>query len=75
MYHVSGDDMMHSIKAACDAIDEVRLGFHSDDVGTHSIYSGSSMAIYLVEVAVYTIMLIGRWSSDAFLWYIRKQVE
>ena len=32
------------------------------------------MAMYLGECPVYTIMLIGRWSSDAFLRYIRKQV-
>ncbi len=32
------------------------------------------MAMYLGECAIYTIMLIGRWSSDAFLQYIRKQV-
>ena len=66
---------MHSIRAACDAIGEVRLGFHSDEAGTHSIRSGSTMAMYLAKVPVYTIMLIGRWSSDAFLRYIRKQVE
>ena len=33
------------------------------------------MAMYLGECPVYTIMMIGRWSSDAFLRYIRKQVE
>jgi hypothetical protein len=33
------------------------------------------MAMYLASVPVYTIMLIGRWSSDAFLCYIRKQVK
>ena len=33
------------------------------------------MEMYLAGVPVYTIMLIGRWSSDAFLRYIRKQVE
>jgi hypothetical protein len=32
------------------------------------------MAMYLEECAVYTIMLIGRWSSNAFLQYIHKQV-
>jgi hypothetical protein len=32
------------------------------------------MAMYLGECAVYTTMLIGRWSSDAFLQYIHKQV-
>jgi hypothetical protein len=33
------------------------------------------MVMYLASAPVYTIMLIGRWSSDAFLCYIRKQVE
>ena len=33
------------------------------------------MAIYLGECPVYKIMMIGQWSSDAFLRYIRKQVE
>mmetsp|Transcript_52765 Transcript_52765/g.78637 ORF Transcript_52765/g.78637 Transcript_52765/m.78637 type:complete len:94 (+) Transcript_52765:186-467(+) len=33
------------------------------------------MAMYLAGVPVYTIMLIERWSSDAFLHYIRKQVK
>ena len=31
------------------------------------------MAMYIGECPVYTIMMIGRWSSDAFLRYIRKQ--
>ena len=33
------------------------------------------MKMYLAGVPVYTIMLIGRWSIDAFLRYIRKQVK
>ena len=33
------------------------------------------MEMYLAVILVYTIMLIGRWSSDAFLRYIQKQVE
>ena len=33
------------------------------------------MAMYLSGEPVFTIMLIGRWSSDAFLRYIRKQVQ
>jgi hypothetical protein len=49
-------------------------GLDPDDVGLHSFRSSSAMAMYLNKVPVYTIMLIGRWSSDAFLRYIRKQV-
>ena len=75
LYHVSGDDMLSSLQAAANAIGESRLGFHPNDIGTHSIRSGAAMGMYLAEVPVYTIMLIGRWSSDAFLRYIRKQVE
>ena len=52
-----------------------KLGFNPSELGTHSIRSGAAMAMYLDDVPVYTIMLIGRWSSDAFLLYIRKQVE
>ena len=33
------------------------------------------MAMYLGECPVYKITMIGRWSSDAFLRYIGKQVE
>ena len=34
-----------------------------------------AMAMSLDQIPVYVIMMIGRWSSDAFLKYIRKQVE
>jgi len=33
------------------------------------------MAMYLGGVPIFTIMLLGRWSSEAFLRYIRKQVQ
>jgi hypothetical protein len=46
----------------------------AEEVGLHSMRSASAMAMYLNGIPVYTIMLLGRWSSDAFLRYIRKQV-
>jgi hypothetical protein len=33
------------------------------------------MAMYLAGIPVYTIMLIGWWSSDAFLRYIHHKVQ
>jgi hypothetical protein len=33
------------------------------------------MAMYLAGIPIFTIMLLGCWSSDAFLRYIRKQVQ
>ena len=49
-------------------------GLPSKDIGLHSIRASGAMAMYLNGVPVYTIMLLGRWSSDAFLRYIQKQV-
>jgi len=56
-------------------IDFEALGLHPDDVGLHSLRASAAMVMYLNGVPVYTIMLLGRWSSDAFLRYIRKQIE
>ena len=33
------------------------------------------MAIALAKIEVYSIKLIGRWKSDAFMRYIRKQIR
>jgi hypothetical protein len=50
------------------------LGFSAKEVGTHSNHSGSAMGMFLSGTPVCTIMLMGRWSSDAFMRYIHKQV-
>jgi hypothetical protein len=57
------------------AIGKDILGFDAFEVGTHSLRSAAAMAMYLAGVPVYTIMLIGCWSSNTFLWYIRVQVQ
>jgi hypothetical protein len=56
-------------------ISEETLGYKMNEIGTHSIWSGSAMAMYLASIPVFTIMLIGHWSSDAFLHYICHQAH
>ena len=73
--HITSGEVVNSIRAAVKAYGESKLGFKAEEVGTHSIRSGAAMSMYLGEAPVFTIMMIGRWSSDAFLRYIRKQVE
>ena len=51
------------------------VGFNIVDMGLHSIWSGAAMSMYLNQIPIFTIMLIGQWSSNAFLRYIRKQVQ
>ena len=71
---VTSENIIKALRDAVVAIGEHRLGITKDQIRTHSIRSGAAMAMYLGECAVFTIMLIGCWSSDAFLRYIRKQV-
>jgi len=59
---------------AAEIISEAKFGFKPTELKTHSLHLGVAMAMYL-DIFVYTIMIIGCWSSDAFLRYIRKQVE
>lgn len=56
-------------------IDCEALGFTPEDVGLHSIRSSAAMAMHMNDVETYIIMLLGRWSSDAFLRYIHPQVQ
>ena len=46
------------------------LGYTKADIGTHSLRSGCAMALHLASVPVYMMMLIGCWSSEAFMVYI-----
>jgi hypothetical protein len=62
------------IRQAVSNLGYEKLGFHPEEVGTHSNRSGGAMGMFLAGTPVYTIMLMGRWSSDAFMRYIRKQV-
>ena len=56
-------------------IGKTKLGICRSEIGTRSIRLGAAMAMYLAGVPVFSIILIGRWSSTAFLKYIWKQVQ
>ena len=71
---VTGKDMTTLIRKAVADMGTDRLGFTPEECGTHSIRSAAAMAMHMAGVPVYIIMLIGRWSSDAFLVYLRPQV-
>ena len=75
LHFITGTEVKLALRAAATVVGETKLGFKPTDIGTHSLRSGAAMAMYLSNIPVYTIMLLGRWSSDAFLLYIRKQVQ
>ena len=73
--HITSKEIVSALRGAVVSIGEDILGIKKEDVGTYLIRLGAAMAMYLGKCPIYTIMMIGRWSSDAFLRYIRKQVE
>ena len=72
---ITSTEVLVDLKCSVDAIGVEVLGFTSDDIGTHSVRASLAMMMCLAREQVYTIMLVGRWSSDAFLAYIEKQVK
>ena len=76
-YAVTVKNAINALREAVSKKGETHLGFRACEIGTHSIRSGGAMAMYLArpQIQTYTIQLIGRWKSDAFLQYIRKQVK
>ena len=73
-YTVPSSLILVKIRAAVQTLGKEKLGFGPEEVGTHSNRSGGAMGMFLAGTPVYTIMLMGRWSSDAFMRYLRKQV-
>lgn len=63
------------LRSACASKPDYHFGYNASDVGTHSIRSGAAMALFMADEHPYRIMTLGRWSSDAFLVYIRPQIQ
>jgi hypothetical protein len=72
---VTSRQVINSLKDAVSSIGEQELNIEVWEIGTHSLRSGAAMAMFMEGCPIYLIFLIGHWSSDAFLQYIRKQVE
>jgi hypothetical protein len=73
--HVMSKQVIATMRDGVQAIGEDLLHIKKSDISMHSIRSGAAMAMFLSDCSVCLIMMIGCWSSDAFLRYIRKQVE
>jgi hypothetical protein len=70
-----GPQCLKFLRSFIDEIDHESRGLtKSTQVGLHSLRSSAAMAMHLNGVPTATLMLQGRWSSDAYLRYLRKQV-
>jgi hypothetical protein len=72
---ITSDALRRFMRATCSLLGgEKTFGFNANDIGTKSLRSGAAMSLFLTDHSVHKIMILGRWSSDAFLVYIRPQV-
>ena len=65
------DDLLSSFRSNATRIGEDKLDFKPKNIRTHSNRCAAAMAMLMDDTPVYMIILIGRWSSDAFLKYIQ----
>ena len=73
--HVTSERVKRLLRLTCYRYGKERgYGIEEHELGTRSIRSGAAMALFLMDHLVKKIMILGRWSSDAFLVYIRPQV-
>ena len=57
---ITSDHVRQVLRGVAALFGEGRLRFKISDIGTHSIRSGTAISMYLDNVPVYTIMIIGR---------------
>lgn len=72
---ISQEAVNHILRLTCRLKPDLYFGYRPSDIGTHSVRIGAAMALFLADEHPYRIMLLGRWSSDAFLIYIRPRVQ
>lgn len=74
-HHFSRQELLNRPWLVAATLGKETLGFSAIQIGLHSACSGATMAMFFAGVPVFAIMLLCRWSSDAFLRYIWKQVK
>lgn len=67
LFSIPSTMILDRIRSAVRALGKDKLRFTEDDVGTHSNRSRGAMGMFLVGTPIYTIMLTGRWYSEAFM--------
>ena len=72
---IIAEEVFRQIKTVVKTFGKANLGFNESEVGTHSLRSSTVMQLFLNGIPTYQIMLLGRWCSDAFLKYIRRQIQ
>ena len=73
--HITSAFVTDELKNAVITIGGNSLGISTNEVGTHSIRTSFAMLMHLNNANDSTIMIKGRWKSDAFMRYIRGYID
>jgi len=74
-FHVTSNDITQAVCAAIPHLAHRLPGYRSSSVGSHSLWAGGAMALFLSGATPETIMKMGRWTSTTFMTYIHEQVD
>lgn len=74
MYTVRNTDILKKLKAVVKVMGEEDLGLKPNDIGLHSLRASYALILSLMGASDSKIMLLGRWKSEAFLKYIKRQI-
>jgi hypothetical protein len=75
MAELTGKIALLLLREFIQSIDYKSLGLVIASIGLHSLRSASAMAMFLNGIPPYLVMMIGRWSSECFIRYVRKATE
>lgn len=74
-YQLSDTFTLQLLRSCCTRFGGTQtFGFDQSQIGNRSLRSGAAMSLFMNNHSPSKIMILGRWSSDAFLIYIRPQV-
>lgn len=68
-------DARRFLSSFIQSIDYQSFNISPSRIGLHSLRSSAAMAMYINNIPTHTIKYVGRWRSNAFLYYIREQVS
>lgn len=71
---IRNTEILNKLKIVVKTMGKEDLGLNPNDVGTHSLRASYALILALMGAPDSKIMLLGRWKSDAFMKYIKREI-
>lgn len=71
---ITSEEIRNHLRRHILIIDPLQHHFKTSRIGTHSIRTSFANIMHSVGIAKTTVMMLGRWASDAYLRYIRHNL-